>query len=170
MKLTHLIAAVAVVAAVGVAASMALTQADAAPQVQYTLLDGSARSSEALKGKVVLVNFWATSCTTCMKEMPMLVSTHQKYAPQGYETLSVAMAYDPRDFVDNYAKSRQLPFQVTHDATGTLAKQFGQVQITPTSFLINRKGEIVKRYVGEPDHADFHQLIERLLAEGQPKV
>ena len=96
----------------------------------------------------------------------MLVSTHQKYAAQGYETLSVAMAYDPRDFVDHYAQSRQLPFQVTHDASGDLAKRYGQVQLTPTSFVLNRKGEIVKRYVGEPDPAEFHQLIEKLLAEG----
>lgn len=169
MKLTHIVASVAVAAAVGVAATLAFTQADAAPQVQYTLLDGTSRSSEALKGKVVLVNFWATSCTTCMKEMPMLVSTQQKYGPQGYETLSVAMAYDPKDFVVNYATSRQLPFQVTHDASGEIAKKYGQVQITPTSFLINRKGEIVKRYVGEPDHAEFHQLIERLLAQDKPK-
>ncbi len=165
MKLSQLVLSVAAVAVIGAAATMAFTQADAAPAINYTLLDGTQRSSADLKGKVVLVNFWATSCTTCIKEMPMLVSTQHKYAGQGYETLSVAMSYDPREYVDNFVKSRQLPFQVTHDASGDLAKKYGQVQITPTSFLINRKGEIVKRYVGEPDHAQFHQLVEKLLAE-----
>jgi protein-disulfide isomerase len=68
--------------------------------------------------------------------------------------------------VVNYAETRKLPFQVAIDNTGAVARAWGEVQLTPTSFVVNKKGEIVKRYVGEPDFAELHQLIEKLLAEG----
>jgi peroxiredoxin len=136
-----------------------------APAVHYTLLDGRTSNLEALRGKVVLVNFWATSCTTCVHEMPQIVATHTKYQPRGYETLAVAMRYDPPAYVVNFAESRKLPFSVAIDNTGAIAKSFGDVQLTPTTYLINKRGEIVKRYVGEPDFNALHALVEKLLAE-----
>ncbi|NYG32690.1 TlpA family protein disulfide reductase [Sphaerotilus montanus] len=165
MKIARLALAVVAVAAIAVAATLATGGKEMAPTVSYTLLDGSKHSSEALRGKVVLVNFWATSCTTCVKEMPHLIETHQKYKDRGFETLSIAMAYDPPAYVMNFAESRKLPFRVTMDNTGEMARQFGKVQLTPTTFVLNKKGEIVKRYVGEPDFAQLHALLEKLLAE-----
>jgi len=138
---------------------------ESAPSVGYTLLDGTQSSTGQLRGKVVLVNFWATSCATCVHEMPQIVATHQKYKDRGYDTLAVAMSYDPPAYVINYAETRKLPFGVAIDNTGGIAKRFGNVQLTPTSVLINRRGEIVKRFVGEPDFAALHQLVEKLLAE-----
>jgi peroxiredoxin len=139
---------------------------DKAPLVDYTLLDGSRRNTAALNGKVLLVNFWATSCATCVAEMPQIVATHEKFKGRGYETLAVAMSYDPPAYVSNFARSRQLPFGVAIDNTGEIAKRFGDVQLTPTSVLINKRGEVVKRYVGAPDFAALHGLVEKLLAEG----
>src|SRR5690606_26509278 len=136
-----------------------------APTVAYTLLDGTRATTDELRGKVVLVNFWATSCTTCVKEMPQIVATHEKYKARGYDTLAVAMSYDPPAYVANFAESRKLPFGVAIDNTGVIARSFGDVQLTPTSVLINKRGEIDKRYVGEPDFAALHQLVEELLAE-----
>ncbi|MES2227669.1 MAG: TlpA disulfide reductase family protein [Pseudomonadota bacterium] len=136
-----------------------------APNVAYTLLDGSRSTTEQLRGKVVLVNFWSTDCTTCVKEMPDIVATHEKYKARGYETLAVAMSYDPPAYVINFAETRKLPFGVAIDNTGAIAKSFGQVRLTPTSVLINKRGEIVKRYVGEPDFVALHKLVEKLLAE-----
>jgi peroxiredoxin len=75
------------------------------------------------------------------------------------------MSYDPPSYVVNYTETRKLPFQVAIDNTGTVAKAWGDVQLTPTTFVVNKKGEIVKRYVGEPNFAELHQLIEKLLAE-----
>ena len=120
---------------------------------------------QALRGKVVLVNFWATSCTTCVHEMPQIIATHEQFKARGYETLAVAMSYDPPAYVANFAESRKLPFGVAIDNTGSVAKSFGDVRLTPTSYLINKRGEIVKRYVGEPDFAALHVLVEKLLAE-----
>ena len=136
-----------------------------APNAAYTLLDGSRSTIDSLRGKVVLVNFWATSCTTCVHEMPQIVATHQKFKARGFETLAVAMRYDPPAYVIKFAETRKLPFGVVIDNTGEIAKSFDQVQLTPTTVVINKRGEIVQRYVGAPDFAALHQLVETLLAQ-----
>ena len=139
--------------------------AQSAPPSTFVLLDGSKQTSADLQGKVTLVNFWATSCVTCVAEMPKIVATYNKYRARGYDTLAVAMRYDPPSYVVNYTETRQLPFKVAIDNTGAVAKAWGDVQLTPTTFLVNKRGQIVKQYVGEPDFAALHQLIEKLLAE-----
>ncbi len=138
---------------------------DSAPASSFVLLDGSKLSTEQLKGKVTLVNFWATSCTTCVAEMPEIVATYNKFKDKGYETLAVAMSYDPPAYVVNFTESRKLPFKVAIDNTGVNARDWGDVKLTPTTYLVNKRGEIVKRYVGTPDFAELHRLIEKLLAE-----
>ncbi|XAH24161.1 TlpA disulfide reductase family protein [Xylophilus sp. GW821-FHT01B05] len=137
----------------------------AAPTSTFVLLDGSQHTTQDLRGKVTLVNFWATSCVTCVAEMPQVIATYDKYQSRGYDTLAVAMSYDPPSYVVNYAQTRKLPFKVAIDNTGSVAKAWGDVQLTPTSYVVNKRGEIVKRYVGQPDFAELHQLIEKLLAE-----
>ncbi|WP_291136479.1 TlpA disulfide reductase family protein [Hydrogenophaga sp.] len=134
-----------------------------APDSTFVLLDGQQLRTADLRGKVTLVNFWATTCVTCVKEMPALVATHQKFADRGYETLAVAMSYDPPAWVVNFAQSRQLPFKVALDNTGQIAQAWGDVQLTPTTYLLDKQGQIVKRYVGEPEAEALHALIEKLL-------
>ena len=141
------------------------TASAAAPDSTFVLLDGTRKTTADLKGHVTLVNFWATSCVTCVAEMPKVIATYEKYKGRGYDTLAVAMSYDPPSYVVNYAQTRKLPFKVAIDNTGAVAKAWGDVQLTPTSYVVNKRGEIVKRYVGEPDFAELHKLIERLLAE-----
>ena len=75
------------------------------------------------------------------------------------------MEYDAPAYVMQFAQSRQLPFRVAIDHSGDLSKGFGEVQLTPTTFVVNKKGEIVKRYIGEPDFAALHGLLAQLLAE-----
>src|SRR5690606_14173291 len=137
---------------------------ETAPESNFVLLDGSRASTADLRGKVTLVNFWATTCVTCVKEMPARVATHHKYAERGYETVAVAMAYDPPAWVLNFAQARQLPFKVALDNTGEIAKAWGDVKLPPTTYLLDKQGRIVKRYVGEPEMAALHKLIEELLA------
>jgi len=169
MNKTALFSAAAIVAlGLGTAAyfgSGSVVKAPMAPNAAYTLLDGSHANIESLRGKVVLVNFWSTVCTTCVHEMPQIVATHQKFKARGFETLAVAMSFDPPAYVISFAEQRKLPFGVAIDNTGAIAKSFDQVQVTPTTVLINKRGEIVKRFVGEPDFVALHQLVEKLLAE-----
>ena len=164
MKRSLYLAAAAVVLAIslGIYLSSGLP---AAPLSSFVMLDGSKKDTTHLKGKVTLVNFWATSCVTCVAEMPKLISTYNKYKSQGYDTIAVAMSYDRPSYVVNFVQTRKLPFSVAIDNTGDVAKAWGDVLLTPTSYLVNKRGEIVKRYVGEPDLAEFHRLIEKLLAE-----
>lgn len=136
-----------------------------APDVGYTTLDGQAARLSALRGKVVLVNFWATTCTTCVAEMPALVDTYKRFSAQGFETVAIAMNYDPADYVRNYASKNGLPFTVGLDTSGDAAKGFEEVRLTPTTFLIDRKGRIVQKFLGAPDFPKLHADIEKLLAE-----
>lgn len=158
----------AVAAAAGVGGWLALGGGrgrDAAPQVVYTLLDGQRVSSADFAGQVLLVNFWATTCSLCVAEMPQIVSTFEKFRGRGYQTVAVAMRHDPPAYVASFAESRRLPFGVAIDNIGAIARSFGDVQLTPTSVLIDKRGRIVERYVGAPDFAALHALVERLLAE-----
>ena len=162
----HWLAGVAVAAFAAVGAYVYLdTGRTAAPESTFVLLDGSSQTTADLRGKVTLVNFWATSCTTCVAEMPEIIATHQKFNSRGFDTIAVAMSYDPPSYVVNFAETRKLPFKVAIDNTGAVAKAWGDVKLTPTTFIVNKRGEVVKSYIGAPDFAELHKLIEKLLAE-----
>lgn len=135
-----------------------------APQVEFLTIQGERTNTHALRGKVVYVVFWATSCATCIKEMPDLVKTYQRYASQDFELIAVAMKYDPPNYVKNYTRNNQLPFKVVLDTQGTIATAFDDVQLTPTAVLIDKRGQILSRVVGEPDFAELRADIERELA------
>ena len=135
-----------------------------APASTFVLLDGSSQTTADMKGKVTLVNFWATSCTTCVAEMPQIVATYDKYKDKGYDTIAVAMQYDPPSYVVNFAQRRKLPFKVAIDNTGKVAEAWGDVKLTPTTYIVDKQGQIVKKYVGAPNFDELHKLIEKLLA------
>jgi len=137
-----------------------------APDVTFISIAGDKISTPALRGKVVMVNFWATSCASCVREMPAMVDTYNKFKGQGLEFVAVAMQYDPPNYVLNFTETRKLPFTVALDAGGDLAKAFGDVSMTPTTFVIGKDGSILKRYVGEPDFAEVHALLQQALTAG----
>ncbi|AJY11910.1 TlpA family protein disulfide reductase [Burkholderia dolosa] len=160
----YIVAAV-VVAAIAVAGFFAFNAKSSVPDATFTLLSGQKVSTSGdLKGKVYLVNFWATSCATCMQEMPQMVDTYNRFKGQGLEFVAVAMNYDPPMYVANYAQTRQLPFKVALD-DGSAAKQFGNVQLTPTTFVVDKDGKILKRYVGAPQFAELDALLKKALAD-----
>ena len=144
--------AAAIVLAVGAYVYVG-TGVTTAPASTFVLLNGSKIDTASFKGKVTLVNFWATSCTTCVAEMPKIIATYDKYNAKGFDTVAVAMSYDPPAYVVNYAETRKLPFKVAIDNTGAVAKAWNEVKLTPTTYIVNKQGDFVKRYVGEPDFA-----------------
>jgi peroxiredoxin len=165
MKLRNTILVLAVLGVVGFAGYNALFTRTPAPGVTFTSLKGEKVSTQELRGRVVLVNFWATDCPTCVKEMPRMVTTFNKYQKQGLEFVAVAMRHDPPNYVLNYTEKNALPFRVALDPMGDLAKSFGNVQLTPTTIVIDKHGNIVSRILGEPDFAKLDALIEQKLAE-----
>ena len=156
--------AIAGLSALALTAALAGCAQDVAPESTFVLLDDSRQTTADMKGKVTLVNFWATSCTTCVAEMPQIVATYDKYKDKGYDTIAVAMQYDPPSYVVNFAQTRKLPFKVAIDNTGKVAEAWGDVKLTPTTYIVDKQGQIVKKYVGAPNFDELHKLIEKLLA------
>lgn len=161
------IVTLAALALAAVAAWAIFAQNAMAPEVTVAGLRGERLSLSGFKGKVVLVNFWATTCTTCVGEMPQLVALREKYAGQGYETLAIAMDYDPPEYVKAFVAKTGLPFPVGMDSDGSAARAFGGVRLTPTSYLVDRQGRIVQQYLGAPDFGRLEALVVELLKAGR---
>lgn len=168
MMSTKKILIILILAATAVAAALFLTMGSssrqAAPDLTYVNLKGEKITSTSLRGKVYLVNFWATSCTTCVAEMPDLIRTYDKFHNKGLEFVAVAMRYDPPNYVINFTETRALPFHVALDVEGKLAEAFGDVKLTPTTFLVDKQGRIIKRYVGKPSFDELEEIITRELS------
>jgi peroxiredoxin len=133
-----------------------------APNVTLTLLSGQKLRLADLRGRVTVLNFWATGCSTCIKGMPEWIDLHAKLGHRGLEIIALAMDYDPPMYVLNYAQTRQLPFKVAMDSDGGAARAFG-VRLTPTVFILNLDGKIIKQYLGEPDWQGLRILLEKNL-------
>ncbi len=164
MKPRNVIVIVLVAGVLGFAGYTTLLTTHPAPGVTFTSIKGEKISTTELRGRVVLVNFWATDCPTCVKEMPRLVQTYNKHREKGFELIAVAMRHDPPNYVLNYTEKNSLPFKVALDPMGEAAKAFGDVKLTPTTIVIDKRGNIVTRILGEPDFGKLDALIEEKLA------
>lgn len=132
--------------------------------VEFTTLKGEKLSLEALKGKHVLVTFWATDCDSCLKEIPTLLDLYSRYQSEGLEIIGVSMYYDPPNHVIEFNKMRPLPYPITLDVEAKFANAFGGVKVTPTTFLLNASGEIVWQKVGLFEREEIESvLLPRLL-------
>mgnify|MGYP000352612469 CR=1 FL=1 len=138
--------------------------AQAAPDVKIPILNTQRiLDLKELKGRPVLVTFWATSCVGCVKEMPHLVELYEELAPKGLEIIGIAMAYDRPDHILEMQKRKGLPYPISYDATGEISTAFGGISLTPTTFLINPQGQIVKQKIGEMDMKLLHAQIITML-------
>lgn len=132
--------------------------------VVFTTIDGEKISMQSLKGKVVLVSFWATDCVSCVKEMPDLIKTYNQYQHKGLEIIAVAMPYDPPLQVVNFAKQKNLPFPVMHDSYAEITQKFGGVSVTPTAYLYNKDGNRIQHAVGILNFNKLHALLDKELS------
>lgn len=159
-----LLSAVMLVAVIAAGAWFFVSPRQEAPQVTFNTLENETLSMASLRGQVVLVKFWATSCVTCIQQMPDTIDLYQTYGSQGFEVVAVSMDYDPIEYVRNFVQSRELPFVIAPDASGEVAQAFGDVKLTPIAFLIDRDGRIVKRYLGVYDKQEMRLTVEKTLA------
>lgn len=134
-----------------------------APALNVTTLTGENVSLQQLHGRPVLVTFWATSCPGCVKEMPHLIELYNEMGPQGFEIIAMAMAYDPEEQVREMVRLKRLPYKVALDSNGAAAQAFGDVKLTPTTFLINPNGRIVQQTLGEMDMGALRNRILGML-------
>lgn len=141
-----------------------LLQNNDMPNVLFTTIEGKTIKTSELKGKVVMVNFWATDCQSCVAEMPDIVQTYQTYKAKGLVVIAVAMPYDPPAQVLNYVQQKQLPFLVMHDGFGTITDQFGHIALTPTTFIYDRSGKQLKHIVGAINFTQLNALLQKVLS------
>lgn len=145
--------------------AVSLSHKEQAPNVTFTTIDGKKIAMSSLKGKLVLVNFWATDCPGCIKEMPELVNTYKQYKDKGFELIAVTMPYDPPAQVLNYVKMKALPFPVMQDGYGEMQEKFGKVTLVPTTFIYDKKGNLLRHNIGELNFTQLHQQLDVELAK-----
>ena len=162
MKKLITIAAVAIIGAL--LAIVLIPDNKPAPAFSLSDLQGKPVSNADLQGKVSFINFWFPSCPGCVSEMPKVIKMSKDYQGKDFQVLGIAQPIDTLESVNQYVKEYGLPFTVMFDADKAAAQAFG-TQVYPTSFLINKKGEILKTFVGEPDFAALYQEIDKELAK-----
>lgn len=134
-----------------------------APDIELATLSGERISLQQLRGRPLLVNFWATSCAQCLHELPKLIELYRHAPAQKLEIIAIAMPYDRPDHVLSVSEAKQLPYPVALDIEGLAARSFGGVKLTPTFFLIAPDGRIVHRSTGELDLEKIQSMLDDMI-------
>jgi thiol-disulfide isomerase/thioredoxin len=135
-----------------------------APNLSMDTLQGGRFDLKKLRGRPVLVNFWATTCTTCLKEMPHLIALYKELNPRGLEVIGITMSYDQPIHVVNMIKDRKIPYPVATDIYQVAQSAFGIEQpLTPNTYLISPQGRIVFQKWGLIDMKKLRARILKML-------
>jgi peroxiredoxin len=149
-----------------ISGSNKVIQGQPAPDFQLTDLDGNTVRLSDLRGKAVLLNFWATWCPPCKVEMPWFVDLQKQYGPQGLQIVGVAMDEgNAHDAVAKFAREMGLNYAVVL-GNDKVADQYGGVDALPTTYYIGRDGKIVTRVFGLVSHREIEDNIRAALKEG----
>ncbi len=132
-----------------------------APDFTFKSLEGGEVSLSDYKGKVVMVNFWATWCGPCIKEMPDLEKLQQAYKDEGLQILGLTVSSKEKD-IPGKVKSTGVTYPILLNAEPAVAK-FGGFNSIPQTFIINREGKIVKQITGTRPYEAFEKEIKPLL-------
>lgn len=152
-----------------------VTRGEAAPEITLSRIDGGTLSLSELRGKVVMLNIWATWCAPCRVEMPSMQTVYEQLGDEGFEVLAVAVDDDPglrqsdgriEGIVSDFVDQLGLTFPVVVDPTGDTERLYG-VDALPTTFLIDRTGRIRVREIGGRfwDREPHLDMIRSLLEE-----
>ena len=137
----------------------------ASPDITLRSIDGRAIALNRLRGRPVLVTFWASTCTGCLKEIPHLADLYRDLSPKGLEVIGIAMYYDPPNRVLALQKSRDIPYTIALDVQADASRAFGDVRVTPTSFLIDPEGQIVYRNSGVMNMEHVRRKVLDMIAK-----
>ncbi|HLD14106.1 MAG TPA: TlpA disulfide reductase family protein [Burkholderiales bacterium] len=132
-------------------------------EVEFQLLDGGKVALNSLRGKPVLVAFWATNCKPCIEELPDLIKLYKELHPRGFELIAVAMPYDPPLHVQTFVQKQHVPYPVALDVEGKVVRAFDGVPYVPMAFILDANGKIAHQQTGKLDIAKARRIIEREL-------
>jgi len=133
-----------------------------APPWAVTLPDGRTLTSDDLKGKVVLVNFWATWCPYCRKEKPVIDAFWQDYRSKGFEVISISIDDSPEK-IAAWMQDKDYAFMAA-PTNASVAAAFGNVASVPTSFIVDSDGHIRHRIAGQVHYPRLEKLVTPLLS------
>ncbi|MEB3329437.1 MAG: TlpA disulfide reductase family protein [Candidatus Sericytochromatia bacterium] len=135
------------------------------PAPDFTLLrnaDGKAFKLSSMKGKVRLIDFWATWCPPCRKEIPSFIALQKKYQAKGLEVIGVCIEQDANEKVNAFAKEYGINY-TSVISSAEVEAAYGGIRSIPTTFLVDRQGHIVKKYIGETPMETFEADLKKLL-------
>jgi thiol-disulfide isomerase/thioredoxin len=138
-----------------------------APDFELPALDGNRLKLSSLRGKAVLLNFWATYCAPCKIEMPWFVELQKEYGPQGFQIVGVAMDDASTEDIAKFAKEMGVnyPILIGQESVG---QSYGGVSVLPTTFFLDRDGKLMFREFGLQSRSVFVDHIKQAMSQGQP--
>jgi peroxiredoxin/YHS domain-containing protein len=137
-----------------------------APALDLKDLQGKSITNRSLKGKVVLLDFWATWCAPCRKSMPELQTLHRKYANRGFTVVGVSIDEGSPSKVQKYVASKKITYPIAVDSETSPAWEAYRVKAVPAAYLIDRSGQIVAQWLGASvDPRELEAKLEGLLAK-----
>lgn len=142
-----------------------LTTEQTAPDVTFKTLDNTSVKLKDLRTHPVIVTFWASDCRACMEEIPHLIQLYDDYKDRGLKIFAVAMYYDIPSHVVAFREIYRLPYEIVLDVTGQYSQAFGDVKLTPTTFLISPEGRIAMTKVGKFELKTMQETLDRLLSQ-----
>jgi peroxiredoxin len=167
MKVLSLVLVVLATSLLSASAYAALKVGESAPDFQRADLDGKQLALSSYRGRVVLLNFWATWCEPCRDEMPVFSSWQSKLQAKGLRVVGISMDDDAGQ-VKKFLKQYPVSYPIAM-GDAALAKQLGGVLGLPLSYLIDAQGKVVARYQGEVDLPTLQMKIESLLPKAPRK-
>lgn len=149
--------------------SAGFQQGKVAPDFQLKDLDGKSVRLSDLRGKAVLLNFWATWCPPCKEEIPWFVDFQKQYGRQGLQIVGVAMDDAKPEAIAKFAADMHMNYPVLL-GTNDVADSYGGVEALPTSFYIGRDGKITRTVFGLAPHHEVEENIRAALGQGEQGV
>ena len=144
-------------------ARLMLKEGSAAPDFNLPVLGGGEASLSALKGKVVVVNFWATWCPPCLVEMPVLDELFRTYRDQGVEVLGLSLDEEGLSITEPFVEKLNITYPIVESDRKTY-QAYGNVLTIPHTFVVGRNGKVTKRFVNNQTKAEFEEAIKAAIA------
>jgi len=142
------------------------TEPSPAPDMTLETLDGGEINLAEQDGKVILVNFWATWCAPCRKEIPDLIDLHSSMESEGLRVVGIALDDEGRSVVEPYVEKMGINYPIVIDTTRRVESKFESMYGLPTTYVVNPEGTVVKRVLGLFPTDEMKPELQKMLQSG----